>query len=117
MRCRWFARISKTTLARAICQTSRISTSRARAPRKRTRRFGPTDLTNTPQKVQPFLDHDQHRLYTMIYNRFVASQMTPAVVAVTNVEIQAGQGLFKAKGSIEKFDGYRKVWPPASRKT
>jgi DNA topoisomerase I len=71
----------------------------------------PTDLTNTPQRVQPFLEHDQHRLYTMIYNRFVASQMTPAVVAITNVEIQADQGVFKAKGQIEKFDGYRKVWP------
>lgn len=71
----------------------------------------PTDLTNTPQRVQPFLDHDQHRLYTLIYNRFVASQMTPAIVAVTNVEIQADQGLFKAKGQIEKFDGYRRVWP------
>src|SRR5205823_1928710 len=70
----------------------------------------PTDLTNTPQRVQPFLDHDQFRLYSLIYNRFVASQMTPALVAVTNVEIQADQGLFKAKGSIEKFDGYRKVW-------
>jgi DNA topoisomerase-1 len=71
----------------------------------------PTDLTNTPQRVQPFLDQDQHRLYTLIYNRFVASQMPPAVVAVTNVEIQADQGVFKAKGQIEKFDGYRKVWP------
>lgn len=70
----------------------------------------PTDLTNTPQRVQPFLDHDQFRLYSLIYNRFVASQMPPALVAVTNVEIQADQGLFKAKGSIEKFDGYRKVW-------
>jgi DNA topoisomerase-1 len=73
----------------------------------------PTDLTNTPQRVQPFLDHDQYRLYTLIYNRFVASQMTPAVVAVTDVEIQADQGVFKARGSIEKFDGYRKVWPGA----
>jgi DNA topoisomerase-1 len=71
----------------------------------------PTDLTNTPQRVQPFLDHDQHRLYTLIYNRFVASQMTPAVVAITNVEIHADQGLFKAKGQIEKFDGYRRAWP------
>src|SRR5262245_26855498 len=71
----------------------------------------PTDLTNTPQRVQPFLDHDQHRLYTLIYNRFVASQMTPAIVAVTNVEIQADRGLFRAKGQIEKFDGYRRVWP------
>jgi len=71
----------------------------------------PTDLTNTPERVQPFLDHDQFRLYTLIYNRFVASQMMPAVVATTTVEIQADQGLFKARGSIEKFDGYRRVWP------
>ena len=71
----------------------------------------PIDLTFTPQRVQPFLDPDQHRLYSMIYHRFVASQMAHAVVAVTNVEIVAGEGLFKAKGQIEKFDGYRKVWP------
>ncbi len=71
----------------------------------------PTDLTFTPQKVAQFLDTDQLRLYTLIYTRFVASQMSPALVAVTNVEIEAGDGLFKAKGQIEKFDGYRKVWP------
>lgn len=71
----------------------------------------PTDLSFTPQRVANFLDPDQLRLYTLIYNRFVASQMAAAVVAVTNVEIEAGQGLFKAKGQIEKFDGYRKVWP------
>lgn len=71
----------------------------------------PTDLTNTPERVQPFLDHDQFRLYSLIFNRFVASQMTSAVVATTTVEIQADQGLFKARGSIEKFDGYRRVWP------
>ncbi|HKB01214.1 MAG TPA: type I DNA topoisomerase [Gemmataceae bacterium] len=71
----------------------------------------PTDLTNSPDRVRPFLDHDQHRLYTLIYNRFVASQMTPAIVAITNVDIQADRGLFRAKGQIEKFDGYRRVWP------
>ena len=71
----------------------------------------PTDLTFTPQRVANYLDTDQLRLYTLIYTRFVASQMRPAVVAVTNVEIEAGEGTFKAKGQIEKFDGYRKVWP------
>jgi DNA topoisomerase I len=70
----------------------------------------PTDLTFTPEKVRPFLDNDQYRLYKMIFDRFVASQMAPALVAVTNVEITAAQGLFKAKGQIEKFDGYRRVW-------
>src|SRR5205807_2432912 len=67
--------------------------------------------------------HDLIRLYTLIYNRFVASQMTPAVFAITNVEITANTvsrdpqgeradanvGLFKAQGKILKFDGYRRV--------
>ena len=55
---------------------------------------------------------DQLRLYTLIYNRFVASQMTPAIFAVTNVEVEAAKGVFKAQGKILKFDGYRRVLPP-----
>jgi DNA topoisomerase-1 len=75
----------------------------------------PTDLSYTPEKVAKYLPQDQHRLYTLIYNRFVASQMTPAVFAVTNVDVTAGDGLFKAQGKILKFDGYRKVLPPAGK--
>ena len=76
----------------------------------------PTDLHWSPVRVQSFLTPDQFRLYQLIYNRFVASQMTPAVFAVTSVEVTAGPGLFKAKGEIEKFDGYRKVLAAISRK-
>jgi len=75
----------------------------------------PTDLTYTPSRVAAHLNPDQLRLYTLIYNRFVASQMTPAIFAVTNVEVTAGKGLFKAQGKIEKFDGYRKVMPPQGK--
>jgi len=75
----------------------------------------PTDLTYTPQRVAPFLQPDQLRLYTLIYNRFVASQMMPAIFAVTNVEVTAGKGTFKAQGKIEKFDGYRRVLPPGGK--
>jgi DNA topoisomerase-1 len=75
----------------------------------------PTDLANTPEKVARFLPHDLLRLYTLIYNRFVASQMTPAVFAVTNVEVKAAEGIFKAQGKILKFDGYRRVLPPAGK--
>ncbi len=74
----------------------------------------PTDLSWTPDRVRPFLEADQHRLYSMIYYRFVASQMSPAIVATTTVDIKAGEALFKARGSIEKFDGYRIVWPSRS---
>jgi DNA topoisomerase-1 len=75
----------------------------------------PTDLTQTPQKVQPFLNPDQFKLYKLIYDRFVASQMAPALFAVTSVEVTAGPGLFRATGRIEKFDGFRKVMPPAGK--
>jgi DNA topoisomerase-1 len=77
----------------------------------------PTDLSYTPQRVQSLgLHGDQLRVYTLIYNRFVASQMTPAVWAVTTVDVtatcQQGAGLFRATGRVLKFDGYRRVLAP-----
>jgi DNA topoisomerase-1 len=75
----------------------------------------PTDLAYTPDRVKDLLPADQLRLYTLIYQRFVASQMTPAIFAVTNVEIRAAEGLFKAQGKTLKFDGYRRVLPPKGK--
>ncbi len=76
----------------------------------------PTDMTMTPKKVEGMgVGGDQLKLYTLIYNRCVASQMMPAIFAVTSVEVTAGPGLFKASGRIMKFDGYRKVMPPAGK--
>jgi DNA topoisomerase-1 len=70
----------------------------------------PTDLELTPDKVKHSLSHDQFRLYQLIYARFLASQMAPAVFMVTDVAIEAGAGLFKAQGKVQKFDGHRRVW-------
>jgi DNA topoisomerase-1 len=74
----------------------------------------PVDLAQTPDKLRDKIPQELFKLYELIYKRFVASQMTPAVFAVTNVEIEAakGKGLFKAQGKILKFDGYRKVLAP-----
>jgi DNA topoisomerase-1 len=69
----------------------------------------PTDLAYTPERVARFLPHEQLRLYTLIYNRFVACQMKPAIFAVTSVEIQAAKGTFRAQGRTLKFDGFRRV--------
>jgi DNA topoisomerase-1 len=74
----------------------------------------------TPQRVQALgLHGDLLKLYTLIWGRFVASQMMPAVFAVTNVEVTAtatgGLGLFKTQGRILKFDGYRKVLAAAGK--
>jgi DNA topoisomerase-1 len=75
----------------------------------------PTDLSYTPEKVARYLSAEQAKLYELIYRRFVACQMKPAVFAVTNVEVRAGAGLFKAQGKMLTFDGYRKVYVPAGR--
>lgn len=70
----------------------------------------PTTLTWTPERVQPFLDQDMFRLYELIWNRFLASQMTPAVYDQTSVEITAGRALFRATGTTLKFAGYLAVY-------
>jgi len=75
----------------------------------------PTDLALTPEAVRGRLSIDQNKLYSLIYRRAVASQMTPAVFAVTNVSVGAGEGVFKAQGKILKFDGHRRVLAPAGK--
>ncbi len=75
----------------------------------------PTDLSLSPEKIRGRLTIDQLKLYQLIYRRFVASQMNPAVFAVTNVSIKAGEGLFKTQGKILKFDGHRRALPPAGK--
>ena len=75
----------------------------------------PTDLTLSPEAIRGRLSADQFKLYQLIYRRAVASQMTPAKFEVTNVEVSAGEGLFKTQGKILRFDGYRRVLPPAGK--
>src|SRR5690606_5642027 len=58
---------------------------------------------------------DQFRLYELIWRRFVASQCTPAVIAVTTYDIAAGRGQFRARGQVVKFPGYRKVLSPVGK--
>ena len=75
----------------------------------------PTDLAYTPERVAHFLPQQHLKLYTLIYNRFVACQMKPAVFAVTSVEISAEKALFKASGKTLKFDGFRRVLAPGKQ--
>ena len=70
----------------------------------------PTDVARTPESVRPFLPDDMFRLYQMIWQRFVASQMVPAVFDQTTVDISANDYIFRASGSVVKFDGYLAVY-------
>ncbi len=70
----------------------------------------PTEVSRTPEDVRKYLPDDQFKLYQLIWQRFVASQMLPAVFDQTTIDIQAGDYTFRATGSILKFDGYLKVY-------
>ena len=70
----------------------------------------PTSLENSPEKVGKFLGKDELRLYSLIWNRFVASQMNPAVFDVTTVDIAAAGHTFRATGQVLRFPGYFAVY-------
>jgi DNA topoisomerase-1 len=66
----------------------------------------PTDVARTPESVKPYLDESMFKLYQMIWQRFVASQMVPAVFDQTTIDVDANDYTFRATGSVQKFDGY-----------
>jgi DNA topoisomerase-1 len=66
----------------------------------------PTYLDLPPEAVSAHLASDEARLYRLIWERFVASQMTPAVYDTTSAEIEAGRAVYRASGSTLKFPGY-----------
>lgn len=71
----------------------------------------PTDMALTPDSVAPYLDADQLKLYTVIWNRFVACQMADAIFEQTRIETNPTSSLtFTATGLVQKFAGYLAVY-------
>ncbi|UCF39264.1 MAG: type I DNA topoisomerase [Acidobacteriota bacterium] len=70
----------------------------------------PTSTLRDPETMKPYLSRDEFRLYSLIWKRFVASQMTPARFDQTEILVDAGRVEFKAVGSILKFDGFLKLY-------
>jgi DNA topoisomerase-1 len=70
----------------------------------------PTEVSRAPEDVRKYLDDDLFKLYQLIWQRFVASQMLPAVFDQTSIDISAGDYTFRATGSVQKFDGYLRVY-------
>lgn len=70
----------------------------------------PTHIARRPETIKEFLNKDQYRLYQLIWNRFIASQMRPAVIDTIAVDILAGNYIFKANGSTIKFPGFLEVY-------
>jgi DNA topoisomerase I len=70
----------------------------------------PTDAMRAPEDVRKYLEDDLFKLYQLIWQRFVASQMLPAIFDQTTIDITAGDYTFRANGSVQKFDGYLRVY-------
>ncbi|MBF0390194.1 MAG: type I DNA topoisomerase [Desulfamplus sp.] len=70
----------------------------------------PTSVFNTPGKVQPYLTPDQFKLYDLIWKRFVASQMSPAIIDQKSVSIKAGDYTFTVGGNTVKFQGFMALY-------
>ncbi len=70
----------------------------------------PTDIWLTPQKVEKNLSRDQHKLYKLIWERFIASQMANCVLNTNQATISAGDYIFKASGYTVAFDGFTALY-------
>ncbi|HZK18995.1 MAG TPA: type I DNA topoisomerase [Clostridia bacterium] len=70
----------------------------------------PTSISRAPLAVKKHLTRDQYRLYSLIWSRFLASQMSAAIYDTTSVDIGAGECIFRASGSVLKFPGFKKVY-------
>jgi DNA topoisomerase-1 len=73
----------------------------------------PTDPSRTPDSVAKYLSPEQLKLYTLIWQRFMASQMAPAVFDTTTVDFDLGRYLFRATGSVIKFPGFLALYKEA----
>ncbi|SHF31803.1 DNA topoisomerase I [Seinonella peptonophila] len=74
----------------------------------------PTSVLRTPASLKEYLSRDQLRLYRLIWERFVASQMASAVLDAVAVDIRVGEAWFRANGSKIKFPGFMKVYVEGS---
>lgn len=87
-----------------------VYTTKAKGAQEAHEAIRPTNLNFTPEIAVKFLDKDELKLYTLIYNRFLACQMNPAISQTQNVFVKNDRAVFKISGRKILFDGYYKVY-------
>ncbi|EPV4930314.1 type I DNA topoisomerase [Campylobacter upsaliensis] len=87
-----------------------IYTTKSKGAQEAHEAIRPTNLSFTPELAAKYLEKDELRLYTLIYNRFLACQMNPAISQSEGVFARGGRALFKISGRRIIFDGYYKVY-------
>ena len=88
--------------------------TRAKGAQEAHEAIRPTDLSRTPDEVKRYTSRDQLRLYTLIWQRAVASQMVPARFERMRIDVSAGRYVLRANGQRVAFDGYRRVYEVAT---
>ncbi|MBM0637716.1 type I DNA topoisomerase [Campylobacter sp. VicNov18] len=92
-----------------------IYTTKTKGAQEAHEAIRPTNLNFTPELASKFLDKDELNLYTLIYNRFLACQMSPALSQIQNVFVKNDRAVFKISGRKILFDGYYKVYGDKDR--
>lgn len=77
----------------------------------------PTSVEKEPETIKDSLEAKQYKLYNLIWQRAVASQMQPAILDTTKIDIEAKNYIFRSNGHIIKFDGFLKVYPIKTSET
>ncbi|MBL7155122.1 MAG: type I DNA topoisomerase [Candidatus Portnoybacteria bacterium] len=77
----------------------------------------PTQANRQPEDIKQYLNTHQYKLYNLIWCRFIACQMSAALLEATTVNIQAKNYIFRTTGSIIKFDGFLKIYPTKFKET
>ncbi|WP_096023442.1 type I DNA topoisomerase [Campylobacter lanienae] len=91
-------------------KTANIYTTKSKGAQEAHEAIRPTNLSFTPQIASQYLDKDMLRLYTLIYNRFLASQMSPSLCEIQNIIIKGENCEFKLLGKKVTFDGFYRVY-------
>lgn len=91
-------------------KTANIYTTKSKGAQEAHEAIRPTNLSFTPQIASQYLDKDMLKLYTLIYNRFLASQMSPSVCEIQNIIIKGENCEFKLLGKKVSFDGFYRVY-------
>lgn len=90
--------------------TAKIYKTKSKNAQEAHEAIRPTSVYRTPESVKPFLSADQFKLYQMIWQRTVACQMVDAKFDATTVDIQVGEGIFRANGQVLVFAGFLSVY-------
>ena len=98
--------------ARYVPDTPRVYKTKAANAQEAHEAVRPTAIARDPKEMQPFLDHDQFRLYELIWKRTIASQMQSAELDQTGVDITTknGDAVLRANGQVMVFDGFLSVY-------